>query len=326
MPAEQGEFKLIVNDQEKDLRLDTFVSTRLPDCSRSRVTALIREGNILVDGLPCKSGYKVKAGQIVSGCIPAPSVSDLVPEPIPLDILFEDHALIVVNKPAGLVVHPAAGHATGTLVNALLHHCPDLEGIGGERRPGIVHRLDKDTSGIIVVAKNDQAHQGLSHQFKARHIRKIYLALVLGSPGQESGCIDMPVGRHLADRKKMAVVHSGGREARTLWLVRERFDAATLLAMDLKTGRTHQIRVHCLAIRHPIIGDPIYGPRRLFHNALKQNATSHHILSQAKRQMLHASQISFSHPFSGATLNFKAPLPSDMMHVIEQLRTLQRGQ
>jgi 23S rRNA pseudouridine1911/1915/1917 synthase len=326
MSDEPGEFTLIVNDQDKNLRLDSFISAHLPECSRSRVTALIREGAILVDGLPCKAGQKVKAGQVVSGSIPPPAVSDLVPQSIPLDILFEDHALIVVNKPAGMVVHPAAGHATGTLVNALLHHCPDLEGIGGERRPGIVHRLDKDTSGVMVVAKNDMAHQALSHQFKERQIRKMYLALVLGVPRQESGVIDMPVGRHLVDRKKMAVVYSGGREARTLWRVHERFAAATLLAMDLKTGRTHQIRVHCLAIHHPIIGDPIYGPRRLPHTPLKHHAPVHHILSQAKRQMLHASQLSFSHPFSGAALQFQAPLTSDMAHIIQQLREIEASQ
>jgi 23S rRNA pseudouridine1911/1915/1917 synthase len=326
MSDEQGEFTLIVNAQETNLRLDTFISTHLPECSRSRVTALIREGAILVDGQPCKPAYKVKAGQVVSGSIPAPTVSDLVPQSIPLDILFEDHALIVVNKPAGLVVHPAAGHAAGTLVNALLHHCPDLEGIGGEKRPGIVHRLDKDTSGVMVVAKNDMAHKALSNQFKERHIRKIYLALVLGAPRQESGIIDMPVGRHLVDRKKMAVVYSGGREARTLWHVHERFAAATLLAMDLKTGRTHQIRVHCLAIHHPIIGDPIYGPRRLPHTSLKHHTPMHHILSQAKRQMLHASQLSFSHPSSGAALEFQAPLPPDMAQIIRQLREIQASQ
>jgi 23S rRNA pseudouridine1911/1915/1917 synthase len=326
MSDEPGEFTLIVNDQDMHLRLDSFISARLPEFSRSRVTTLIREGAILVDGLPCKAAHKVKTGQVVSGSIPPPAVSDLVPQSITLDILFEDHALIVVNKSAGMVVHPAAGHATGTLVNALLHHCPDLEGIGGERRPGIVHRLDKDTSGIMVVAKNDTAHQALSHQFKERRIRKMYLALVLGVPRQESGVIDMPVGRHLVDRKKMAVVYSGGREARTLWRVHERFAAATLLAMDLKTGRTHQIRVHCLAIHHPIIGDPIYGPRRLPHTPLKHHARVHQILSQAKRQMLHASQLSFSHPFSGAALQFQAPLPSDMAHIIRQLREIEASQ
>jgi 23S rRNA pseudouridine1911/1915/1917 synthase len=322
MPGDPGLFTLEVTPHEKGLRTDAFVSAHLPDCSRSRAAALIRQGAIQVDGLPCKAGYRLKAGQTVHGRIPPPTAPDMLPEPLPLDILFEDPALIVVNKPAGLVVHPAAGHASGTLVNALLHHCPDLEGIGGERRPGIVHRLDKDTSGVMVVAKNDPAHQALSRQFKERRIRKRYLALVHGSPAADSGCIDLPVGRHAVERKKMAVVPSGGREARTVWHVRERFAAATLLALDLETGRTHQIRVHCLAMGHPIVGDPVYGRRRAARSRSGIDAPLHAIFRKAGRQMLHAARLGFTHPLSGEPLTFEAPLPADMAGVIRQLREL----
>jgi len=320
MPAGPGTFTLHVGRGEQGQRLDAFVCNHLPAVSRSRAAALIRQQTIQVDGAPCKAGYKLKTGQAVSGSTPAPETPDLLPEPIHLNVVFEDHALIVVNKPAGLVVHPAAGHASGTLVNALLHYCPDLEGIGGERRPGIVHRLDKETSGLMVAAKNDAAHQALSRQFKQRLIRKTYLALVVGSPAADHGCIDLPVGRHAVERKKMAVVPGSGREARTLWQVRERFTAATLLALDLQTGRTHQIRVHCLAMGHPIVGDPVYGPRRTARAWSGRNPALHAILNQAERQMLHAARLGFVHPVSGDPMTFEAPLPEDMDGILRQLR------
>jgi 23S rRNA pseudouridine1911/1915/1917 synthase len=320
-PADKSIFHRVVADPDAGVRLDTFISIYLPQCSRSRAAALVRQGIMNVQGTAHKPSYRVKAGDLVQGVIPAPAASDLVPEALPLTILYEDASLIVVHKPAGLVVHPAAGHASGTLVNALLHHCPELEGIGGQRRPGIVHRLDKDTSGVMVVAKNDVAHQALSHQFKARHIQKRYLALVWGSPGETSGTIDLPIGRHPVDRKRMAVVHAGGRSACTLWSVHERFGGyATLLAFDLKTGRTHQIRVHCQAIGHPIIGDPVYG-RRSSQSQAHHPGSAHHLLGQAERQMLHAAQLCFAHPRTGETMTFEAPLPEDMVNLIEQLRT-----
>ncbi len=242
--ADSDVFEFSVAPQDAGMRLDAFAAGHLPDCSRSYAALLIRKGWISVDTIARKPSYKVKVHEQVRADLPEPQPVDLVAEPMDLDLLFEDESLIVVNKPAGLVVHPAAGHPSGTLVNGLLCHCPDLEGIGGERRPGIVHRLDKDTSGVIVIAKTTLAHHELSRQFKARSIRKQYLALVHGVPKQAHGTIDLPVGRHPVDRKKMSTVSRSGREALTLWRVKEQFPEAALLEVDLKTGRTHQIRVH----------------------------------------------------------------------------------
>lgn len=323
MPADSGEFNITVPLSLTGVRLDAFLALSLPVCSRSHAADLIRQGCVRVDGLPRKAGYKLKPGEIVSGCLPEPVPVDLVAEAIPFTIVYEDLALIVVDKPAGLVVHPAAGHATGTLVNGLLHHCPDMEGIGGERRPGIVHRLDKDTSGLLVVAKNDQAHQNLSQQFKARQVKKTYLALVWGTPEQASGCIDRPVGRHAVERKRMAVVAYGGREAITLWQIQERLAGATLLSVELKTGRTHQIRVHCQSMGHPIVGDSVYGRRRAMPRSVKSQAGPEAILAQARRQMLHAARLAFIHPLSGEALAFEAPLPEDMATLLQALRNFQ---
>jgi 23S rRNA pseudouridine1911/1915/1917 synthase len=320
MPADSGEFNLTVTAHHAGVRLDAFLSLSLPVCSRSHAADLIRQECVCVDGLPRKVGYKLKPGEIVSGRLPEPALVGLVAEAIPFTIAYEDQALIVVNKPAGLVVHPAAGHATGTLVNGLLHHCPDMEGIGGERRPGIVHRLDKDTSGLLVVAKNDQAHQNLSQQFKARQVQKSYLALVWGAPAQAGGCIDRPVGRHAVERKRMAVVAHGGREAITLWQVQERLAGATLLLVTLKTGRTHQIRVHCQSMGHPIVGDPVYGRRRVMPRPTGSRSEPHDILGQARRQMLHAARLAFTHPISGEALTFEAPVPEDMATLLRTLR------
>ncbi|MGD8845060.1 MAG: RluA family pseudouridine synthase, partial [Desulfobacteraceae bacterium] len=254
--------------------------------------------------------------------IPAPEPVDLVPEPMALDIIFEDRHLIVINKPAGLVVHPAAGHPSGTLVNAILHHCPDLEGIGGEMRPGIVHRLDKDTTGIIVVAKTDTALAELSQQFKARSVDKRYCALVHGVPDRDSGTIDLPVGRHPVDRKKMSTLSPRGREALTLWRIKEKFGAVALLDLHLKTGRTHQIRVHCKSMGHPIIGDPVYGPRIKPSNWAKRDFALYQAVKGADRQMLHAYRVGFVHPVTAEYLHFDAPLPEDMISVIEALKTI----
>jgi 23S rRNA pseudouridine1911/1915/1917 synthase len=243
-----------------------------------------------------------------------------VAEPLDLDIIFEDPDLLVVNKPAGLVVHPAAGHATGTLVHGILYHCPDLEGIGGEKRPGIVHRLDKDTSGILIVAKNSRAHHDLSRQFKSRSIHKHYLALVAGSPKSDKGSIDLPVGRHPVDRKKMSTRSKRGRDALTIWHVRERFRGTTLLDIEIKTGRTHQIRVHCQAAGFPIVGDPVYGRKRALNQMVAGYPALQVVLKMIDRQMLHAHAIGFSHPADGRALSFEAPLPEDMAGLVEQLR------
>ncbi|MBU4186274.1 MAG: RluA family pseudouridine synthase, partial [Proteobacteria bacterium] len=239
---------------------------------------------------------------------PEPVLSE--PEPHDIDILYEDTHIIIINKEPGLVVHPAPGHNKGTLVNRLLYHCPELEGIGGKLRPGIVHRLDKDTSGTMVVAKNDAAHINLAAQFKSRKIKKIYLALVHGVVKSESGSISLPIGRHPSDRKKISTVSRKSRSAKTFWKVIERFNGATFLELDLKTGRTHQIRVHCAAINHPIVGDPVYGGKK----AAKKLPTS------VPRQMLHAWQLEFTHPATGEVMSFESPIPQDMEKVIEMLR------
>ena len=313
-------FNIDVAQKDAGLRLDAFVAACLEDCSRSYAAQLIRQGCIQVDGALRKPSYHLKINEKVSGRLPPSEHLDIAPEPIPLDILFEDRHLIVVNKPAGMVVHPAMGHASGTLVNALLHHCPDLEGIGGEMRPGIVHRLDKDTSGAMVVAKTAPAHLELSHQFKSRTIQKQYRALVYGELKAERGQIDLPVGRHPVERKKMATPGSNGRQALTLWRVMERFCGATLLSVDLKTGRTHQIRVHCQAMGHPIVGDPIYGQRRTLTRLAKTNEPLYNAVKHAGRQMLHAFQLGFVHPITSIKHHFEAQLPQDISEVIQALR------
>jgi 23S rRNA pseudouridine1911/1915/1917 synthase len=315
-------------------RLDAYLSHRLSDflaehhsdntvcCSRSFVAALIRNGNVFVDGMLQKPGYRVRPFQKISGCLPPAAPTDVIPESIPLDIRFQDNDLLVINKPAGLVVHPSPGHSGGTLVNALLFHCPSLEGIGGEQRPGIVHRLDKDTSGLLLVAKNAHAHHELSRQFKVRTIQKKYLALVQGSPAEAHGKIDLPVGRHPGDRKKMSTKSHSGRNALTLWAVKERFAGASLLEVDLKTGRTHQIRVHCQAMGHPIVGDPVYGPRNPRKGSSFHHSELYQVLKNVRRQMLHAVKLVFIHPVTGASLCVEAPLPDDMSDILDDLRQL----
>lgn len=318
-----GAFSLTVEASDSGLRLDAFVAVRFAPCSRSQAAGLIRSGYIRVDGETRKPGYRVKPHEQVTGELPPPLPAELVPEPMVLDILYEDQDLIVLNKPPGLVVHPAAGHRTGTLVHGLLHHCPDLEGIGGERRPGIVHRLDKDTSGVLVVAKNDPSHQGLAKQFKKRSIMKLYLALVSGATQAGAGRIELPVGRHPAERKKMSTLSPRGRPALTLWQVRERLRGATLLELNLKTGRTHQIRVHCQAVGHPIVGDPQYGQRRAYAHLARRDPPLYQALNLARRQMLHAVRLGFAHPISGQAMVFEAPLPQDMVDVLNALRSLE---
>ncbi|MGD9045409.1 MAG: RluA family pseudouridine synthase, partial [Desulfobacterales bacterium] len=281
MPA-KGAFSIDVKPADEDKRLDVLVASLLSDFTRTFVAGLISAEHIQVDGQPKKPGYRVKSGQKISGVIPPPVPVKFKPEPIPIDILFEDDHIIVVNKQPGLVVHPAPGHFSGTLVNGLLHHCPDLHGIGGELRPGIVHRLDKDTSGTMIVAKNDAAHQHLSRQFKSRQIKKEYLALVHGILKTESGNIKLPIGRHPVDRKRMSTVSPKGRTAETAWQVKEEFQVFTLLSLELKTGRTHQIRVHCASLRHPIVGDKVYRPRKLEKTIARDHRQSDKILEVLK--------------------------------------------
>jgi 23S rRNA pseudouridine1911/1915/1917 synthase len=320
--AIQSDFKFIVGPEEARMRLDAYLSLHLPECSRSFTAHLIRQEAVHVDGCAQKPGYRVRPEQIVSGHLPPPAPVDIVPEPIPLDIIFEDDDLIIINKPAGLVVHPAAGHPSGTVVNGLLHHCPSLEGIGGEQRPGIVHRLDKDTSGLLTVAKSQLAHTRLSEQFKQRHIEKIYWVLVEGRPKNPRGRIELPIGRHPTDRKKMSTRSPSGRDALTLWCVKEAFPDVTLLEVDLKTGRTHQVRVHCQAMGHPVVGDPVYGWRSRRKSSTKENLELFNILRTAPRQMLHARQLTFIHPVTGTSLTFEAPLPEDIQLLLDRLRTI----
>jgi len=283
-----------------------FLAGRVPDLSRSRVQRLIADGRATVDGRPAKANHRVQPGERVELAVPAPEPAAAAPEAIPLDVVYEDAEVVVVNKPRGMVVHPAVGNWRGTLVNALLARCGDLPGVGGEARPGIVHRLDKDTSGVMVAAKTDRAHASLARQIRDRTAGRKYLALVHGNVAADRGLIDAPLGRHRTDRKKMAVDPERGREARTEFTVRERFAGFTLVECRLQTGRTHQIRVHMAYIGHPVVGDPKYGPKK----------APFAIAGQA----LHAAELAFRHPASGEELAFTAPLPPDMAAILAKLR------
>ena len=282
-------------------RLDRFLAAAHPAVSRSRWQQLIAAGHVVRDGLAVtKSNTELVPGQQLACTLPEPEPAGLVPADIPLDILYEDADLIVLNKPAGLVVHPAPGHAADTLVNALLHHCTDLQGIGGELRPGIVHRLDKDTSGVLVVAKNEAAVAALVAQFSAHTVQKEYLALAWGALKKPSGTVDLPVGRHPVHRQKMAVTEKG-RAALTRYETLAAGPLATLLRVRIETGRTHQIRVHLAHLGHPVVGDTVYGRAR---HGLPENLS-------IPRQMLHAHVLKIAHPRDGRPLEFTAPPPAD---------------
>lgn len=319
-----GAFTIFVEESDAGRRLDTVVAARLSGCSRSLAATLITHQNILVNQQPHKPGYRIKSGDRIEGHIPAPAPANYEPEPIPLHLLYQDSHIIVINKQPGLVVHPAPGHSSGTLVNALLFHCPDLGAIGGEIRPGIVHRLDKDTTGTMVVAKNAEAQDELARQFKAREVQKKYLALVYGDVQSETGEIKLPIGRHPVERKRMSTTTRKGRAAKTAWIVRERLNGITLLELNLKTGRTHQIRVHCATIGHPVVGDPVYRSRK-FIRSLKEKlpnlpAPTIAALKSADRQLLHAWQLGLTHPHSGKYMAFESPLPADMEKLMAELR------
>lgn len=316
MPPNGRGFSLRIDRSDAGNRIDAHIAALIPDLSRSLAAGLLRNGDILVNGVPRKPGYRLRFGDEIKGAIPPPDAPSFEPEPIPLDILHEDADLILINKPPGLVVHPAAGHPAGTLVNGLLHHCPDLAGIGGERRPGIVHRLDKDTSGVLAAVKTASAQADLARQFKDRTVRKIYLALVYGGFSEGTGIIDAPIGRHPVDRKRMAI-QDQGRPAKTLWRILEDYNGVGLLQLRIETGRTHQIRVHCASIGHPVVGDPVYGIRKPPQN-LKKTVTD--ALKGVDRQMLHAWRLALRHPRTDAPLVFTAPLPPDMAALIAFLR------
>ncbi len=314
----QSDFTVFVNESDTGKRLDVVVASVISDCSRSYAAKLIVEGHIHVQGENKKPGYKVKAGEKIKAKVPAPTSAIFEPEPIEIEILFEDEHLIVINKRAGIVVHPAPGHYSGTLVNALLHHCPDIGTISGEIRPGIVHRLDKDTSGTIVIAKSSIVHEALSKQFKSRTIKKEYLAIVHGEMAFDSGSINLPIGRHPVHRKQMSTKSKKGREAETLWEIRERFKNATFIKIQLKTGRTHQIRVHCAAINHPVVGDRVYGTKKVESNLLNRFG----IKEKVKRQMLHAWHLKIFHPALQKEMSFESPIPQDMKECIKTLQCL----
>ena len=295
---------------ENSDRLDRYLSQELSDLSRARIQQLIQQGCVQVNDTVCTSKkINLKTGDRIILEIPAIQPLALIAEDIPLDILYEDDELIILNKPAGLVVHPAPGHPDGTLVNALLAHCPNLPGIGGVQRPGIVHRLDKDTTGAIVIAKTDRAYQHLQAQIQAKTARREYLGLIYGVPKMETGSINLPIGRNSQDRKKMDIVsvEEGGRAAITHWQVKERFGNYTLMHFQLETGRTHQIRVHSAKIGHPIVGDPIY-------------SSAHSVGVNLPGQALHAWKLQLQHPVSGDLVEVTAPLPRSLTTLLEVLR------
>jgi 23S rRNA pseudouridine1911/1915/1917 synthase len=295
-----------VEEENAGERLDIFLVKENPDLSRSHIQRLIAEQQVTVNGEPARSSYRVKPGDEVVLKIPLPRELEVVPENIPLDIYYEDGDVVVVNKPRGMVVHPAEGNYSGTLVNALLYHCRDLSGVNGVMRPGIVHRLDKDTSGLIMVAKNDFTHLELARQLKDRRVTRRYTALAHGNFKEDRGTVDAPIGRHPRDRQRMAVVSRGGRHAVTHYMVKERFGQYTLLELKLETGRTHQIRVHMAYLGHPLVGDLKYGPARP-HFGLQG-------------QFLHAATLGFHHPRRGEYLEFTAPLPGELADILVRLR------
>ena len=303
----EKEYDIIIEKGTPRERLDVFLSGSI-GLSRSQIDKLIKGGLVKINNQPAKQGHRVKTDDRIYVKVPEVKEITAKAEPIPLDIVYEDRDIIVINKPRGIVVHPAAGNIEGTLVNALLYHCKDLSGIGGKVRPGVVHRLDKDTSGLMVFAKNDEAHTGLSRQIKDRKMKKIYQAIVHGEVKNEKGEIDAPLGRHPVQRKKMAVVSSSNlksRDALTYYKVIERFSGFTLLELDLKTGRTHQIRVHLSYIGHPVVGDTTYSRKKDEFGITGQ--------------MLHAKTLGFNHPVTGKYMEFNSELPDDMKKVLRVL-------
>ena len=304
--------RFIVATEDAGRRLDLFLAQRLPELSRTRVQELIDQGRVRVGGSAARRAHRVAPGESIEiEIVPRPPLEAL-PEAIPLEVLYQDEDLLVVNKPAGMTVHAGAGTARGTLVNALLHYSKTLSATGGALRPGIVHRLDRGTSGALVVARNDAAHRQLAEQFRTRRVRKAYLALVHGRLERDAGSIGLPIARDLRRRTRMTVRRREGREARTDWRVLARLDGFTLIEVDLRTGRTHQIRVHFSALRHPVVGDTLYG-------APRQARAGREILPPLGRNFLHAARIAFEHPRSAEPVEVRAPLPAELRAYLERL-------
>ncbi|MBO5238471.1 MAG: RluA family pseudouridine synthase [Lachnospiraceae bacterium] len=297
-----------ITSEQVNNRIDKLLSDLIPELSRSYIQKLLSEGNILVNNTPVKSNYKLRLDDTISVTIPEPEDIDILPEDIPLDIVFEDEDILIVNKPKGMVVHPAAGHYTGTLVNAIMYHCKDqLSSINGVLRPGIVHRIDMDTTGLLVVCKNDLAHQSLAEQLKVHSITRKYYAIVYDNIVEDEGTINKPIGRHPTDRKKQTIDLRNGREAITHYRVLERLNGKyTFIECQLETGRTHQIRVHMSSIHHPILGDTVYGPDK----------NPYHLQGQT----LHAGVLGFQHPRTGNYVEFQSELPDYFEELLKQLR------
>jgi 23S rRNA pseudouridine1911/1915/1917 synthase len=301
-------------------RLDAFLAEALPDISRAQLKKLIDNQQVTCDGAATKASTKLKGGEAIEVLLPPPEPSTALAEDIPLHILYEDQDLIVINKPPGMVVHPAAGNSHGTLVNALLHHCDDLAGIGGTLRPGIVHRIDKDTSGVLVVTKNDQAHQHLAEQFHQHSIKREYLALIHGHLSTRKGTIDQPLGRHPVQRKKFSTRARNSKRAVTHWRVIDNFsnEKFSLIRLQLETGRTHQIRVHLSESGHPLVGDPLYGRRSELNNIKDHQLRT--LIRQLPGQALHAHTLGFIHPRTGEYLEFSSDIPAPLRHIIAYLQ------
>jgi 23S rRNA pseudouridine1911/1915/1917 synthase len=304
-----------VSETDANTRLDAFLAAQIDGWSRARLQRLIEDEEVLINGKPAKASYKLRTGDEIEVELTAPPAATFVPEDIPLEIIFEDESLIVVNKPAGLVVHPAAGIHSGTLANALAYHFQKLSTRAGDIRPGIVHRLDKDTSGLMVVAKNEATHENLADQFRAREVFKSYVALVHGVVKQQSGRIEQPIARDPRTRIRMAVVRAG-RGALSLYKIRKSFKSFTLLDVELKTGRTHQIRVHLSWLKHPVVGDEVYGGGR---DKTVQDVRLRAAIRKLHRQFLHAERLGFRHPTSGESLQFVAPLPPELSQLLAEL-------
>ena len=304
---ENGLQRLTVSPEDAGVRIDKYLAEQLPDITRSYLQKLLKDGSVQMNGKPVKASTKTAVGAVIALTIPEPEEPEILPENIPLDILYEDSDVILINKPKNMVVHPAAGHYTGTLVNALMYHCRgDLSGINGVLRPGIVHRIDKDTTGVLIVCKNDRAHNALAEQLKEHSITRKYRAIVCGNLKEDEGTVDAPLGRHPQDRKKMAIVRSGGKRAVTHYRVLERFGNDTYIECQLETGRTHQIRVHMASLGHPLLGDEIYGRAK---SPFKLEG-----------QTLPAMVLGFSHPTTGEYMEFEAPLPEYFEKLLEKLR------